>query len=477
MGVAVTGYNGYAFSDNRGHGRQILLPRMLPVQMMPSGVLSSEVKTFDVRQFGAQGDGRALDTAAINRAVAACAQAGGGVVRFSAGRYLSGTVHLKSNVTLALDAEATLVGTADLDQYQHFQPSGEPESRWLRWHRALVLADGAENVCITGPGTIDGANVFDPRGEEKMRGPHAVLLGHCRGAVIRNVAIRDAANYAILFEGTDRVEIRGVRVTGGYDGIHFRGWPGRPCRDVLIADCVLQTGDDCIAGRYWHNTRITGCTLNSSCNCVRLIGPATGLVIEKCRLEGPGLFPHRTSKRRATLAGLNLQPGAWDPTRGVLDEVRITDVTMHNVSAAFHFTLKPGNSAGRILVERVSAAGVYLAASSVESWAEAPFDHVEFRDIEIEFVGGGTEDQASRPVKPPATEARPLPAWGFYLRHVKQATLENARFRLAKEDRRPVVAAEQVDNLVLKGVSFPPIAGVEPLRLRSVKHVEKRELL
>jgi len=442
---------------------------------MKYGALAGEAKTFDVRQFGARGDGRALDTVAINQAVAACSQAGGGVVRLSPGRYLSGTIHLKSNVTLALDAGATLVGTADLDQYQHFRPSGEPESRWLRWHRALVLADGAENVAMVGPGTIDGANVFDPRGEEKMRGPHAVLLGHCRGVVIRDLAIRDAANYAILFEGTDGVEIRHVRITGGYDGIHFRGWPGRPCRDVLIADCVLQTGDDCIAGRYWHNTRITGCTLNSSCNCVRLIGPATGLVIEKCRLDGPGLFPHRTSKRRATLAGLNLQPGAWDPTRGMLDEVRITDVTIRNTSTAFHFTLKPGNSAGRILVERVSAAGVYLAASSVESWAEAPFEDVVFRDVEIEYIGGGTEDQANRPVKPPGTEARPLPAWGFYLRHVKRATLEDVRLRLAKDDRRPVLLAEQVDHLVLQRVSFPPIAGVEPLRLREVKRFQRRE--
>ncbi len=436
------------------------------------GALAGEAKTFDVRQFGARGDGRALDTAAINRAVEACARAGGGVVRLSAGRYLSGTVRLQSNVTLALDAEAVLLGTADLDAYQHFQPSGEPESRWLRWHRALVLADGAENVAIVGPGTIDGADVFDPKGEEKMRGPHAVLVGHCRGVHLHNLAIRNAANYAVLLEGTDQVEIRGVRASGGYDGIHFRGWPGRPCRDVLIADCVLQTGDDCIAGRYWQNTRITGCTLNSSCNCVRLIGPATGLAIEKCRLEGPGLYPHRTSKRRATLAGLNLQPGAWDATRGLLDDVRIADVTMHNVSTAFHFTLKPGNSAGRIVVERVSAAGVYLAASSVESWAEAPFAEVVFRDVEIEFAGGGTEDEARRPIKPPATEARPLPAWGFYLRRVTQATFENVRFGLAKQDRRPVLLAEQVDRLVLDRVAFPAVAGVEPLRLLGVKKVE-----
>ena len=85
---------------------------------------------FSVRDYGAVGDGKALDTAAINKALEACAAAGGGQVRLPPGRYLSGTVHLKSNVVLFLDAGATLVGSPDLDQYQHYAaPPGTPEAR------------------------------------------------------------------------------------------------------------------------------------------------------------------------------------------------------------------------------------------------------------------------------------------------------------------------------------------------------------
>src|SRR3954447_3695773 len=127
---------------------------------------------FNVRDHGAAGDGTTHDTAALNKAVEACAAAGGGQVFVPAGKYLTGTVHLKSNVTVNLDAGAEIVGTSDLEQYQNFTPPGEtPLASRLRWHRALILGVGVENVTITGWGTINGNKVFDERGEERMRGP------------------------------------------------------------------------------------------------------------------------------------------------------------------------------------------------------------------------------------------------------------------------------------------------------------------
>src|SRR5689334_3166818 len=81
-------------------------------------VCAKDPATFDVRDFGAIGDGKALDTAALNKAIDACSSAGGGQVRIGPGKYLSGTVRLKSNVTILLEAGAELIGTPDLDQYQ-----------------------------------------------------------------------------------------------------------------------------------------------------------------------------------------------------------------------------------------------------------------------------------------------------------------------------------------------------------------------
>lgn len=432
---------------------------------------------FNVREYGAMGDGKMPDTAAINKAIEACAAAGGGLVQFPAGNYLSGTVHVKSNVTLFLDAGATLVGSRNLEDYQNFSPpAGTPESKWTRWHRALVLGDGAENVTIAGQGVIDGNKIFDARGEERMRGPHTILLGICRNVTIRDVSIKDSANYAIMLEFCQQVEVRNVKITGGWDGVHFRGWPGRPCRDVSIVGCQFFTGDDSIAGRYWENVLISDCIVNSSCNGVRLIGPATHLTIHNCFFYGPGVHPHRTSNRHNMLSAINLQPGCWDATEGSLDDVLISDITMKNVASPVTMWLKPGNTGGRITVTRLTATGVYRAACSVESWAEMPFNTVVFRDVNVEFEGGGTLEQARKPVKPPGVDARPLPAWGLYARNVKNLCLEDLRLSYAKEDLRPVLICHGVDRLKFDGFKFSRAAGAPySLVLDDVAHVQLRD--
>jgi hypothetical protein len=433
----------------------------------------AQAGVFDIRDFGAVGDGKTLDTAAINKAIEACAQAGGGQVRLPPGRYLSATVHLKSRVTLYLEAGARLIGAEDPNLYEHPTPPGFlPEARWGKWHRALILADGAEDIEIAGAGVIDGNKVFDPTGEEKMRGPHTFVFVNCRNVTVQDISFVDSANYAIFFLISDHVDIRNVKFTGGWDGVHFRGAPQRACKDVSIVGCRFYTGDDSIAGRYWENVVISDCIVNSSCNGIRLIGPARHLIVRDCLFYGPGVRPHRTSDRYNMLAGINLQPGAWDKTTGDLDDVLISDITMQNVSTPFHILLKPGNTANRILVTRVTATGVYRAACSVESWAEAPFKSVTFRNVDIEFNGGGSPDKVPAVIKAPGVDARPLPAWGLYARNVENLTFEDFRLTCTKPDRRPVLICDDVNQLTLEGFKFTRCRDVnEPVILNRVRTV------
>jgi hypothetical protein len=249
-------------------------------------------------------------------------------------------------------------------------------------------------------------------------------------------------------------------VTGGWDGIHFRGARDRPCRNVTVTGCQFFTGDDAIAGRYWEDTLISNCVLNSSCNAVRLIGPAKRLIIHDCLIYGPGLYEHRTSGRRKTLAGVSLQPGAWDATEGELDDVLVSDITMRNVSAPFLIMLKPGNRGGRITVERVNATGVYLTASSIENWAKTPFERVVFRDVSIECDGGGKLPKG--PIKSPGVDPRLLPAWGFYAKSIKDLSFENVRLSTAADDPRSVLQADDVARLELDGIHFPRQAHSHP---------------
>jgi hypothetical protein len=440
---------------------------------------ASAAGVHSVRDYGAVGNGQALDTAAINRAIEACVAAGGGQVRFPPGRYLSGTVRWRSRVELHLEAGATLAGTTNLDLYETFAATqGSPPLRTSRWHRGLILAEGAENIALSGQGVIDGAHVFDPRGEERMRGPHAILLGHCRQVTVRDLMITNAANYALLFFFTDAVEVRNATFAAGWDGVHFRGSLERFCEDVRILDCRFYTGDDAIAGSYWRNVVISNCVINSSCNGLRLIGPAVDSLVTRCEFFGPGLHEHRTSRalhRTNMLAGLCLQPGAWEPMPGPLDRFRATDLTMRNVTTPLHLALRAGNTAGRVEIERLTATGAYRAPCSVESWGETAFTNVLLRDVQIEYTGGGKPEEARLPIRAPGVDARRLPAWGFFARGIQHLELNNVRLACAQEDARPMFMATGVERLTFDHVQCPaPPDGPDFMVLSNVHQVELR---
>lgn len=416
---------------------------------------AQEPGVFNVKDFGARGDGKTLDTVAINKAIESASRFIGGRVEFPPGKFLSGTIKLKNNVILHFQSGSHLIGTTNLNEYENpTPPASMPEAKWGKWHRGLIVGENVENVIITGSGIIDGNKVFDPTGEERMRGPHTIIFVNCKNFKIKDISIVDAANYAILFFVSDDVEVHNVSIYGGWDGVHFRGSPERYCKNIRITNCRMFTGDDSIAGRYWDNTVISDCILNSSCNGIRIIGPVKNLIIHNCLLYGPGEYPHRTSNRYNMLAGINLQPGAWDATTGLTDNILISDITMRNVATAFHFSMRKGNSAGTITVNRASATGVYRSAASVESWGETPFTNVVFRDVTIEYKGGGTAEQGKATVKTPGVDARPLPVWGFYARAVKNIRFDNVRLRCDQPDLRPALMFDSVDNIRLDNFDF-----------------------
>ena len=438
---------------------------------------ATEPHLFNIHDYGAAGDGVSLDTSAINKAISACSEAGGGQVLFPPGRYVSGTVHLRSHVSLFLSAGATLVGTTNLTAYEApAVPAFMPESTWGKWQRGLVVGEGIEDVAIGGPGMIDGNKVFDPTGEEHRRGPHTITFVDCRRFALRDFSIQDSANYAIFFQASDDVEVRNVKITGGWDGVHFRGAGDRWCHNVSIRGCQFYTGDDSIAGRYWDNVVISGCVLNSACNGVRLIGPAVHLIVSDCLFHGPGREPHRSSARHNMLSGIILQPGAWDKCDGLLDDVFVADNIMKDVSSPVTIWTKHGNPVGRITISGLNATGVYRAAFSAESWSDLPITNVILRNATIEFSGGGSADLARKPVTRPGVDVRPLPAWGIYARNVENLTCEDVRLDLAKDDERPVVAAETVGNLVLDHFRYPHVPGVaDPLLLTNVASLRREQ--
>jgi hypothetical protein len=169
---------------------------------------------------------------------------------------------------------------------------------------------------------------------------------------------------------------------------------------------------------------------------------------------------HRTSGRTNMLSGIILQPGAWDATRGPLDDVLLADNTMHNVASPVTIWTKKGNTVGRVTVSGLRATEVYRSALSVESWADEPITNVVFRNVSVEFTGGGKAEQGKQFVRGPGVDARALPAWGFFGRHVERVTFEDVRFSLRRDDFRPAVITENVPHFATDNFKFPAVDGV-----------------
>ena len=449
------------------------------------------VRSFNIREYGARGDGETIDTHAIQQAIDACHTAGGGRVLLPRGRYPSGTLRLRNGVTLHIDEGARLTGVKDLTAYAGFEAEGW---RNRRWNRALIIGEGLHNIAITGDGMIDGNRVFDPQGEEKMRGPHTIMLIDCQGVTLRDLTIRDSANYAFLFYACSDVHVEDATFEGGWDAIHFRGvdfkeGPARWNRNVQIRRCRFFTGDDCIAGHYIEDAIVEDCVINSSCNGVRIIGPARRLTFRRCEFFGPGRFPHRTSKRlnrTNMLAGLLIQPSAWTPTPGPLEDLVITDVTMRNVACALHVSIREDNTGTRLLFERLKATDVYSSAVSMESWADEPLGRVTLRDIDVAYTpdafdGPRIEGKPAvqSPIRKPGVGVwgRKLPVWGFYGRNIGQLHLDRIRLMTNDlEDARPVVRADDVDRFRLEHLQHSPApAGTQTIECNAVRSIEKDE--
>jgi hypothetical protein len=424
-------------------------------QMPPAPTGLGRKDRVDVADHGAVGDGASDDTDALNAAITAAAQAGGGAVHVGPGTFRCGTVRLRSHVHLVLSPAARIIGTDDPDRYEHYvRPADNPESQNDRWHRALILGQDVEDVTITGGGTIDGAHVFDPRGEERMRGPHTVLLGGCRKVRLDGITFDRSANYAVLVEYSEQLEFRHLRFRGGWDGIHARGMIGKPCRDIIIHACDFQTGDDAIAGRYWDHVLIKDCLINSSCNGVRVIGPAEHLTIDGNLFYAPGRHPHITQGRYNSLAGILIQPGAWDACPGPTRDIRITHNTMTGLQCPLALRAITDHPITRVAVERLTATDTYGSAIAIEGAADQPLGEIRLHDVSVDYTASASLDRLPDDFDSPGKGVRQVPAWGLFANHVQSLELDRLRLQIAADDPRQPLVTHDVDHVLDHGSRF-----------------------
>ncbi len=455
---------------------------------------------FEPWQFGAVGDGQKLDSPAINRAIDACTKAGGGVVYLRPGIYLSGTVILKSNVTLYLEAGSVILGSLNIDDY-----SREPGPTLLgdANQRHVIFAKDAENLTIAGTGRIDGqgSHFWIPSGRTPLSeddqwaevAAHAWLKNpsgraspmlefvNCRGLRIEDIHIDNAAGWTLRPINCDNVFITGVVIKNQNIGPNTDGMDLTGCQNVFVSNCSIETGDDAIClksenpygsePRLAKNIVITNCTLTTCCNGFKL-GTATFGGFENITFSNSVIYNNTSAYKDRVIAGsaLEVVDGGW------IEGVVITGIQMQRARTPIFIRLGNRNSGFNyrqngirgVMIENIHASECLLA-SSITGVPGRNVEDITIQNIRVDNVLPSRPEWPSlHPAEkeknyPEARMFDMLPVSGLYARHVRGLNLRDVSFRSTPSENRPTIHLEDVRGASIRGFSTTAISGSQPL--------------
>ncbi len=449
-----------------------------------------EAGSFNVRDHGAAGDGATLDTAALQKAIDACAAAGGGQVVFPKGAYLSGSLELKSGVHLVLAPEAVLLGSRNLKDY----PS-----------RKLIIASDATDVGIEGGGTIDGqGEAFWKKRDKTYAGPpyrgtaqfnyealsrpSFLYFRRCRDVTIRGVTLKNSPSWTVHLLRCRNALVENVTIRNPLHGPNTDGIDINSSIDVTVRGCDIITGDDGVVLKSTEpghdhpslNITVENCRIWSACNCLKL-GTETHDRFENVVFRNCHLYGGSDVALERPLSGVALESvdGAH------LSGITVSDITMNNVRAPIFVRLghRGGNSErtrqveprvpGRI--EKVVIRNVSAENSMFESSITGILGHcvrdIALENVSLQYEGGGKEDWVLSEVPdeqvirhyPEAQMFGRLPAYGLYCRHVDGIHLKNVAVSYLAADPRPMLVCDDVTHLTAERVSAESAASSLPV--------------
>ncbi len=481
---------------------------ILPVLFIFCFVYPSLASIYNVKDFGAKGDGKQIDSPAINRAIEEATKNGGGTIYLPAGTYLSYTIRLENNITLYLDAgcrllaaypeEASGYDVAEENEHNKYQDFGHSH-----WKNSLIWGIDLEYITICGQGIIDGRGLTREESRLPGVGNKAVSLKLCKNVIIKDVTMINCGHFALLATGVDNMTINNVKVDTNRDGFDIDC-----CRNVRISDCTVNSPwDDAIVlkssyalgfFRDTENVTITNCFVSGYDKGSVIDGtfqrdesqaPDHGYVTGRIKFgtESSGGFKNISISNCVfeRCRGLALET----VDGGFLEDIVIDNITMRDiVNAPIFLRLgsrmrsPKGTPVGRMSRITISNINVYNADSRYSCIISGIPDHyiedVSLNNIRILFKGGGTDDDAK--LNPPENEALypepwmfgTIPASGFFIRHAKNVELNNVQIDFMEKESRPSLWLNDVDGCHLFNYRSRIEKGVEPYVLKDTRNFD-----
>ena len=440
---------------------------------------------YNVLKYGAKNDSSRIATKAIEQAIAAAVKAGGGTVYFPAGKYLTGPIHLKSNITIFIDAGAELHFSDNFDDYLPMVPS-----RWegtdVTNFSPFFYAYKAENIAIRGRGLINGhgkkwwdySEGYDekiPRSKWQLefdrlnkdilrpdlkgwveRGflrPPFIQPMYCKNVLIEGITIINSPFWTVNPEFCENVTITGVTINNppspNTDGINPES-----CNNVHISNCHISVGDDCItiksgkdrAGRKMatpaENYTITNCTMLSGHGGVvigsEMSGGVKKIVISNCVFDG-------------TDRGIRIKTARG--RGGVVEDIRVSNIIMKNIrDQAIVLDMQYARTQPEPVSERTpqfrnihfsNITAQTKQAVFLNGLTEMPIEDITFNDIQMEAQTGAL------------------------IREAKNIEFHKVRINTKQG---PALVAENVTDLEVDGIkTLKPLTGVPVVSLQNVK--------
>ena len=452
---------------------------------LASTISLSHAADFNIKDLGAIGDGNALDTVAVQKAIDSCSEAGGGVVRIPAGRFVIGTVQIKSNVTLSFDHGANLLGSQDMKDYpiDKLRPSREGNSE------CLVYAEDATNIRFEGLGVIDGRGSREafpkhagPGGEDNR--PRLIRFENCQNVTLSGLTYKNPAFWGIHLVDCKDVHITGVTLDMRDNNSNNDGFDIDGCENLLLENSEIHSHDDAICLKSTKNPCrkivVRNCNVSSVTAALKCGTSSSGGFIDvdvsNCHFYD------------CPMGGIKLQI----VDGGRMENVNISRISMNNVGSPIFIRLA---NRGRIYTENTYTGTALLNPNASEGASVGSIKGIRISDVvanvttqqggkstkdrEIATSGpimiagipghlvedvvlenitisfpGGIKKSSDRAI--PEDETRYpeqyffgiLPAWGAYIRHAKNIEFKNVKLTSRSDDKREKLVSEDVENFV-----------------------------